>query len=183
MELAAAEPVSVHGPGDLIAGRYEVRAVLGEGATATVYRVFDRSSQEEIAVKRIEGPVGTVEMLRREVQLARKVTHRNVCRVFDIVEHQDGVLLSMELAEGTLASRATEPLDDDAVAEMATQILDGLEAAHAVGVVHRDLKPGNVLVGRDGPWSSAISASHSVTQVLNGQEDGPARPRTWRPSS
>src|SRR6185436_15439837 len=103
----------------------------------------------------------TIERFKREIQLARRVTHPNVCRIFDVSHHQPegnaaGVIfLTMELLQGeTLAERLrrTGPLSPQAALPIVRQISDALHAAHQVGVVHRDLKPGNVVLveGRGG---------------------------------
>ncbi|MBI4510144.1 MAG: protein kinase [Deltaproteobacteria bacterium] len=138
-------------PGDFIAGRYEVREALGRGASSVVYRVLDHAIQEEIAVKIIDDPAGGIERIRHEVKLARRITHPNVIRVFDIVEHRHGALLSMELARlGTLADQVGKAHSDEEVRKIAAQVLDGLKAAHDAGIIHRDLKPANVLLGDRG---------------------------------
>ena len=138
-------------PGEQIAARYEVLELLGRGASGVVYRVHDRATDEEVAVKIIAEPIAGIEQLRSEVRLAWRVTHPNVLRVFDIVEHREGALLSMQYAEaGTLADRVGERLTDDETRAIAAPILDALEAAHQAGVVHRDLKPANVLIDKSG---------------------------------
>lgn len=136
--------------GETIAGRYRVVAVLGRGGSAAVYRVHDAAVDEEIAVKILDGAASSAERLRSELLLARRITHKNVCRVFDIVEHRHGTLLAMEyFSGGTLSDRVGRTTAAE-LSAIAAQILDGLEAAHGAGVVHRDLKPANVLVAADG---------------------------------
>jgi serine/threonine-protein kinase len=94
-------------------------------------------------------PAGASERFRREVATARKVTHPNVIRIHDLVEDGPLLLLSMEYVNGTnladhLGRSGTLRIDD--ALQILGQICDGLDAAHAAGVVHRDLKPGNVLL-------------------------------------
>ncbi|HEU4537047.1 MAG TPA: protein kinase, partial [Polyangiaceae bacterium] len=97
-------PAASLAPGQVVAGRYEIRACLGEGGMGTVWHAYDRELEEEVALKtllpeRLQDPA-MHERLRREVKTARRITHPNVCRVFDYGE--DGVLrfLTMELIEG-----------------------------------------------------------------------------------
>jgi serine/threonine-protein kinase len=142
-------------PGVLIAGRYEVLAALGEGGMGAVYRVLDRELREEIALKVLRPELteadGVLDRFRREVKLARRVTHPNVARTYDL--GRDGALrfLTMELVDGEPLSNARGralPLPD--ALRITQEIARGLSAAHAAGVVHRDLKPGNVMIARDG---------------------------------
>jgi Tol biopolymer transport system component len=146
----AAEGEAALAPGQQIAGRYRIIRLLGRGASAAVVLVHDLVAHEDVAVKLFSPGFG-IERLREEVRAARRVTHRNVVRVFDIAPHGAGALLSMEyVAGGTLAERLGRPHGDDEARRMLAPLLDGLEAAHRAGVVHRDLKPANVLVGADG---------------------------------
>jgi serine/threonine-protein kinase len=154
------------GPSELahsiIAGRYEILGLLGVGGMGRVYRALDRELGETVALKVLHRSLvdsdEMIERFRQEVRLARRVTHRNVARTFDIGEHRepgrhDGEkFLTMELVAGEALSaileRGAMPLDR-AIAT-ARDILAGMGAAHAVGVVHRDLKPDNVLVEHGG---------------------------------
>ncbi len=157
-------------PGDQIAARYEVLQRLGRGASGVVYRVRDRASGEEMAVKIIDDPVGGVDQLRREVRLAWRVTHANVVRVFDIVEHRHGALLSMQYAAGgTLADRIGTPMGDGEVRAIMAPILDGLEAAHEAGVIHRDLKPANILFSGAGQIQLS---DFGVAELLDSGREG-----------
>ena len=141
-------------PGVAFAGRYVIERALGRGGMGAVWAAVDRQLGEPVALKILDGTVAgdaaSVERFRREVRLARRVTHRNVARIFDIGEHQGTFYLTMELVVGksladVLAERTRLELVE--AIDIAKQIAEGLAAAHAVGVVHRDLKPGNVLIG------------------------------------
>jgi serine/threonine protein kinase/TolB-like protein/tetratricopeptide (TPR) repeat protein len=143
-------------PGRVVAGRYTLRARLGQGGMGSVWRAHDRELEEEIALKVLlpawlEEP-SMRERLRREVKIARRITHLNVCRVFDYGEDGDLHFLTMELIEGrTLrAILVSGELDPGQALALVRQITDGIAAAHAQGIVHRDLKPENVIVRRDG---------------------------------
>jgi eukaryotic-like serine/threonine-protein kinase len=141
----------------LFAGRYQILALLGSGGMGSVYQARDTELDEVVALKMLRRDMirsaGVVELFRREVKLARKVTHPNVARTFDIGESNGARYLTMEFIEGTslrnIMDRA-ETLSFEDVTKFGVAICAGLSAAHAVGVVHRDLKPDNVLVSREG---------------------------------
>lgn len=143
--------------GDRIAGRYEVLSVLGRGGMGIVYAVRDHELGDVVALKvltreKVESPE-LLSRFREEVRLARRVTHRNVARTFDIGEHEGMRFLTMELVEGALLSTlldATGPLPIATAMEVARQMARGVAAAHEAGVVHRDLKPENVSIAKDG---------------------------------
>lgn len=141
-------------PGELFAGRYRVQARIGAGGMGDVYRVHDTVAGEPVALKLLGAPgSGAVRRFRRELRLARKVTHKNVARTFDLGEAEGSLFLTLELIEGrNLAAmlREERQLEPLAAVRVVRDVANGLIAAHEVGVVHRDLKPGNVLVARDG---------------------------------
>ena len=141
----------------LVAERYEILGMLGAGGMGTVYRARDRELDEIVAIKLLRKELaaaeGMLERFRREVKLARRVTHRNVARTFDIGEHGGDRFLTMELVEGEmlgahLARRGRVPTRD--VLRIGVDVCAGLAAAHEAGVLHRDLKPENVVLTRDG---------------------------------
>lgn len=144
-------------PSDRIGGRYTLLGLLGAGGMGTVYRARDEELDEVIALKMLlpefVEELGMLERFRREVKLARRVTHKNVARVFDIGEHGSAKYLTMEYIEGEtlsamVARQGAMPVPQ--VVDIATAICAGLSAAHAAGVVHRDLKPENVMMAKDG---------------------------------
>jgi eukaryotic-like serine/threonine-protein kinase len=150
-------PIGVQpAPGRVVAGRYEIRARLGAGGMGSVWRAYDRELEEEVALKvllpeRLHD-LAMLENLRREVKLARRITHPNVCRVFDYGEDDDLHFLTMELIEGrTLrALLAAGALDAEGALTALQQVVEGLAAVHAQGIIHRDLKPENVIVRSTG---------------------------------
>jgi serine/threonine-protein kinase len=152
-ELALA-PTGMLGPfavGETLAGRYEVLALLGEGGMGAVYRVRDRELDEHVALKVLKpGPWDASDALarfRREVRLARRVTHPNVARTYDLGHHGAVRFLTMELIVGeSVAAAARRRLPLGEVLRIGHEASLGLGAAHAVGVVHRDLKPDNVML-------------------------------------
>ena len=141
----------------VIGGRYEVLGLLGAGGMGNVYRARDRELDEPVALKvlrpEIAANAAALSRFRREVKLARRVTHPNVARVFDIGDEGGERYLTMELVDGeplaaTLARSGR--LGPARAIEVAKAVCAGLGAAHAAGVVHRDLKPDNVLLAKDG---------------------------------
>src|SRR5262245_34090155 len=128
-------------PGVAFAGRYLIERLLGRGGMGAVWAAVDRQLGEPVALKILDGSVdaASVERFRREVRLARRVTHKNVARIFDIGEKDGTFYLTMELVAGTsladlLGQRTRLELAE--AAAIGVQIADGLAAAHAVGVVH-----------------------------------------------
>lgn len=156
--LAAAEPraTSPEESPQLLGGRYELLGMLGAGAMGTVYRARDRELDEVVALKVLKKELASADMVerfRREVKLARRVTHKNVARTYDIGENGGDRFLTMEFIEGEmlgalLARKGRLPLAD--VVRLALDVCAGLAAAHAANVLHRDLKPENVIVAKDG---------------------------------
>ncbi len=143
--------------GHSLAGRYDLLGLLGTGGMGSVYRARDRELDEEIALKVIRselaGQPATLERFRREVKLARRVTHRNVARTFQLEHDGDIVFCTMELVIGEPVSRRLQRRGRLPVPEavgIARELCAGLAAAHAVGVIHRDIKPDNVLIASDG---------------------------------
>jgi eukaryotic-like serine/threonine-protein kinase len=141
----------------VLAGRYEVQALLGSGGMGAVYRARDRELDEPVALKMLSRTLvdhpAMLSRFKQEVKLARRVTHRNVARMFDLGEHEGDKFLTMELVDGeSLAALLARerPMKMLRVVKILEDVCAGLGAAHAAGVIHRDLKPENVLVGKDG---------------------------------
>ena len=140
-------------PGQMIAGRYRVLSLLGRGGMGEVYRADDLTLSQPVALKflsrrRVDDRVW-LGRFRDEVRLARKVTHPNVNRVYDLGEADGETFISMEYVDGeNLASllRRIGRLSGDKVIEVARQLCAGLGAAHDRGVIHRDLKPANIMI-------------------------------------
>jgi serine/threonine-protein kinase len=155
--LRASSVDSIRLPQTLIAGRYELIGLVGVGGMGSVYRARDSELDEDIALKvlrreLVDAP-GMLDRFRREVKLARRVTHKNVARTFDIGEHAGERFLTMEFIEGESLGRLLEregTLHFGKAIEMVSAVCAGLGAAHAASIVHRDLKPDNVLIASDG---------------------------------
>ena len=129
-----------------VAGRYRVVRHLGAGGMGEVYAVHDAVLDTEVALKtlraELEGSSIALERFRREIALARRVTDPHVCRVFDVGEHAGRVFLTMELVDG---KPLAGPVPLAELERVAPQLVRGLAALHAAGIVHRDLKTANVL--------------------------------------
>ena len=146
-------------PGQVLAQRYRVQRLLGKGGMGAVYLADDEVLGELVALKVISSAFASDEQamvtrFRREAAAARKVSCPSVIRIHDLGEARPGLLyLSMEYFAGrtlseVISQRGLVPIKD--IKEILQQICAGLEAAHEAGVIHRDLKPGNVLVGERG---------------------------------
>jgi predicted Ser/Thr protein kinase len=139
-------------PGIVLAGRFRIVALLGRGGMGEVYRADDLTLDQPVALKFLPEAARDAEHLerfRQEVKIARKVSHPNVCRVYDISEAEGRHFLSMEYVDGedlaTLLRRIGR-LPPDKALEVARKVCAGLAAAHDKGVLHRDLKPANVML-------------------------------------
>jgi len=154
---ARADAPSIHifAPGTCLGERYEIREVLGIGGSAVVYAAKDRHLDTMIALKVLRADRlhdGALRRFRREVAIARKANSTRLVRVFDISETADAIYLSMELVGGgTLRDELKKsPIAVDRVVSVAIEILEALAVLHELSIVHRDVKPGNVLFAADG---------------------------------
>jgi len=143
--------------GTIFAGRYKVVEELGRGGMGRVYRAYDNQLREEVALKIIKPEVASekkaLERFSNELKLARKIIHRNVCRLYELMEYQGVRFISMEYVHGedlkSFIKRARR-LDIGAAVAIAIQLCEGLAEAHRLGVVHRDLKPSNIMIDNEG---------------------------------
>ncbi|WP_165436504.1 serine/threonine-protein kinase [Amycolatopsis suaedae] len=138
------------GPPAVVAGRYELRSPVGEGSTATVYRAFDRTDGRLVAVKLFHS---VERRFPREVQVLRGLRCPGLIELFDAGLHSGRQFLVMRLVEGpTLAQRLAEgPLELDETVTLGQRLAAALDHVHAADITHRDVKPGNVILGEDGP--------------------------------
>jgi eukaryotic-like serine/threonine-protein kinase len=146
--------VPVHTQGSLLGGRYRVLRHLGSGGMASVLLCHDERLDREVAVKRLhaDSPDDVERRFVREAKLGASLNHPNLVSVFDTATDDEGVLIVMEYVEGEALSRALRrgPLEPERVVAIVCDVADALDHAHAQGVVHRDVKPGNVLLRHDG---------------------------------
>jgi serine/threonine-protein kinase len=165
-------------PGTLIAERYRIISLLGRGGMGEVFRAHDLTLGQPVALKFLPESMidkSMLERFRNEVRIARRISHPNVCRVYDIGETDNQVFLSMEYVDGEDLSsllRCIGRLPRDKALEIARKICAGLAAAHDKGVLHRDLKPSNIML--DGRGEVLImdfglaGLAHEIEDVRSG---------------
>jgi uncharacterized repeat protein (TIGR03803 family) len=152
-------PVVPHSlqPGAVLSNRFLIIRFIARGGMGEVYEAEDQELREKVAVKTIRqdlmGQPRFLQTFRREVHLAKQVTHPNVCRIYDLFRHTDAdgetIFVSMEFLTGeTLAGRIkrTGPIPTEEALPIILQLAEALNAAHGVGILHRDFKPGNVIL-------------------------------------
>jgi serine/threonine protein kinase len=164
-------------PGRLLAGRYRIIALLGKGGMGEVYRADDLTLGQAVAMKflpeQATSDEGMLERFKNEVRTARRISHPNVCRVFDVGEVDGATFFTMEYTDGEdLASllRRIGRLPQDKAVEIARQICAGLSAAHAKGVLHRDLKPANIMLDGRGQVVITDFGLAGVADEIRGAE-------------
>jgi serine/threonine protein kinase/Tfp pilus assembly protein PilF len=143
--------------GSTFAGRYQIIEELGKGGMGKVYKVLDKEVNAKMALKLIRPEIAaderTIERFRNELKIAREVSHKNVCRMYDLNKNRGTYYITMEYVSGgdlkTFIRRAA-PLSTARAISIAKQVCDGLAEAHSSGIVHRDLKPNNIMIDDDG---------------------------------
>ena len=193
-ELTSAQTISVPAPvshhshssfvdegrfisGTLLAGRYRIVGLLGKGGMGEVYRATDLTLGQSVALKFLPAAATDnrflLERFHGEVRIARQISHPNVCRVYDIGEVDGMPFISMEYIDGEdLASLLPRigRLPADKAVETARKICAGLAAAHAKGVIHRDLKPHNVMLNKRGEIVIMDFGLAAIADQLSGAE-------------
>lgn len=158
-----------------MSGRYEITQFLGHGGMGSVFKAHDRELDRIVALKVIrpelaEDPVA-LRRFRDEILLAQKVVHRNVARIYDIGSFENKKFISMEYLEGRDLSKVLKDRAKLTAAEaipIIRQVCEGLEAAHSVRVIHRDLKPGNIMVGPDG---TVVITDFGLARSIQGPQE------------
>jgi serine/threonine protein kinase/tetratricopeptide (TPR) repeat protein len=137
--------------------RYEVIEELGKGGMGIVYKVFDKKIKEKVALKLLKPEIAsdekTIERFSDEIRNSRKIVHKNVCRMYDLSEEEGTHFITMEYVRGEdLKSmiRMMGQLSPGQAVFIAKQVSGGLAEAHRLGVIHRDLKPQNIMIDREG---------------------------------
>ena len=137
-----------------IAGRYRVRQRIGSGGTATVLLAEDRVLRRRVALKRLRSGGSEDDRRRvvREARLGAALTHPNLATIFDVIDSEDDTIVVMEYVDGQPLSEAigNDGLDPERVVEILRPVASALDYAHRYGVIHRDVKPSNILIGDDG---------------------------------
>ncbi|MBN1224583.1 MAG: protein kinase, partial [Candidatus Aminicenantes bacterium] len=143
--------------GSTFAERYQIIEELGKGGMGKVYKAFDKEINTKIALKLIKPEIAsdpnTIERFRNELRTARDIVHKNVCRMYDLNKEEGSYYITMEYVSGEdLKSfiKRSEKLTVGKAVSVAKQVCDGLAEAHSLGVVHRDLKPGNIMIDTNG---------------------------------
>src|SRR6202166_261527 len=164
-------------PGRLLAGRYRIVALLGKGGMGEVYRADDLTLGQPVALKFLPDEAardqGLLERFKNEVRIARRVSHPNVCRVYDVGDVEGHNFFTMEYVDGEdLASllRRIGRLPEDKALDIARQLCAGLAAAHTKGVLHRDLKPANIMLDGRGQVVITDFGLAGVADQIQGAE-------------
>ncbi len=144
-------------PGSTFAGRYRICDELGRGGMGRVYKALDGEISEAVALKVLSPDISLddrmIERFRNELKLARRISHKNVCRIYDLGNCEGTYFITMEYIPGdNLKSiiRMMGPLSLARALALAGQVCDGMAEAHRLGVVHRDLKSSNIMIDREG---------------------------------
>ncbi len=163
--------------GSIVAGRYEVIEELGNSGMGRVLRVFDQKIEEEATLKILTPEIAydkkTIERFRNELKFSRKITHKNICRIYDLDEDGGTYFISMEYVSGEdLKSmiRMTKHLGIGTAVRISKQVCEGLAEAHKLGIFHRDLKSSNVIIDREGNarvMDFGIARSPDTEDIIN----------------
>ncbi len=143
--------------GSIFAGRYQVIEEIGKGGMGKVYKVLDKEVNAKIALKLIKPEIAAdkkvIERFRNELRVARDISHKNVCRMYDLNKEDGSYFITMEYVDGEDLKgliRKMGRLSPGQAISIAKQVCDGLTEAHKLDIIHRDLKPQNIMIDRDG---------------------------------
>ncbi len=163
--------------GSILSDRYEIIEEIGKGGMGKVYKAFDKDINENVALKIIRPEIASntqiIARFQNELKMARKIAHRNVCKMYDLGKDGDTKYISMEFVPGEdlkTTLKRMGPLTIGKAIYVAKQVCEGLAEAHRIGVIHRDLKPRNIMVDREGNtriMDFGIAASHEVKEITD----------------
>ncbi|HEY9405245.1 MAG TPA: serine/threonine-protein kinase, partial [Pyrinomonadaceae bacterium] len=176
-------------PGEVLAERYRIIGLLGRGGMGEVYRADDLKLKQPVALKFLPEQLsadGASALARfySEVSVARQISHRHVCRVYDVGEYEGQHFISMEFVRGEeLASllKRINRLPHDKAVEVARQLCGGLAAIHDRGVLHRDLKPANIMLDERGDVRITDFGIAALTESLHGAREAVGTPAYMSP--
>jgi hypothetical protein len=171
--------------GSTFAGRYQIIEELGRGGMDKVYKVFDQEVQAKMVLKLIKPEVSavknTIDRFRNELKIARDVSHKNICRMYDLGKEAGNYFITMEYVSGedlkSFIRRARQLVVGTAIF-IAKQVCEGLAEAHRVGVVHRDLKPGEIA---EQQGNRAGAPRTTAIFLTSGKTPTPVCPRSRMP--
>ncbi len=178
-DAAAERPIFQ--PGQVVADRFEILSLAGTGGMGAVYRVRDRRLGEVVALKTLRDGAWKdrerIERLKQEIKIARAISHPHVLRVYDLGEADGVPFISMEYVPGVTLRQMLEQaprLPFSAAMRLARQIVQGLDAVHATGILHLDIKPDNVLLE---PTGNARLTDFGISSPLDSGREGAAAPQ------
>jgi len=144
-------------PGSTFAERYQIIEELGKGGMGKVYKALDKEIKGKVALKLIKPEIAadkqTIERFRNELKMTRDISHKNVCRMYDLNKEEGTYYITMEYVSGEdlkSSIRRLRQLTPGTAILIAKQVCEGLAEAHRLGVVHRDLKPQNIMIDKEG---------------------------------
>lgn len=175
-------------PGDILAERYRIFGLLGRGGMGEVYRADDLKLKQPVALKFLPESLtangAALARFYKEVSVARQISHRHVCRVYDVGEFEGQHFISMEFVRGEELSSLLKRigrLPQDKAVEVARQLCAGLAAVHERGVLHRDLKPANIMVDEQGNVRITDFGIAALAAEVNGRESMAGTPAYMSP--
>ena len=155
-QAAIPQPSKTLAKGSLVAGKYRIDDLLGRGGMGVVYKAEDTKLRRVVALKFLPEELAhdrqAIERFQREARAASALNHPHICTIYDIDEHEGQHFMALEFLEGKTLRELVlgKRLDSAQIVELGIQISSGLEAAHAKGIVHRDMKPGNIFITDSG---------------------------------